>query len=198
MHIHLLGFSLDANLLLLLPSAFKLSFLHHISKPSSILLHFHSLASHSPERLAKRPICFLIFTSLVPNWLEGICGDLQRGGAEEKGRLPRQPAKSGHKLQRRTDLINPQICNFNMTPCHPLQAFFMFGFIVSETEVKKAKEEVVFWSHIYEIWCSGLWQRNNQLDLGGGFKLKYIYRVRNQFTLKLKWCLVKAQDCSGG
>lgn len=40
-----------------------------ISKPSSILLRLPSLASHSPERLAKRPIYFLIFTSLVHNWL---------------------------------------------------------------------------------------------------------------------------------
>lgn len=30
------------------------------------------LSSHSPKRLAKGPIWFLIFTSRVPNWLKGI------------------------------------------------------------------------------------------------------------------------------
>lgn len=62
--------------------------LHHITKPSSILLHFLSLASHSPERLATGPVHFLIFTSLVLNWLEGIWGDLQRGGTEAKKQTP--------------------------------------------------------------------------------------------------------------
>lgn len=46
------------------------------------------LASRPPERLAKRPICFPLFSSPVSNWLEGIWGDLQRVELENKDPPP--------------------------------------------------------------------------------------------------------------
>ena len=56
--LYLLEFLTSPNILLFLP----------YSAPSTN----SSLANCSLKRLAKRPICFLIFTSPVPSWLEEI------------------------------------------------------------------------------------------------------------------------------
>lgn len=82
----------------------------------SLFFSASSPANHSPEGLAKGPICFVIFTSPVPNWLEGIWKGFAKGRS-------RPLCKSGHKLWARTELIKPPVCNCSMTSCHPITGF---------------------------------------------------------------------------